>query len=258
MKKSLKQKQILVKKLLIIAMLVLVLLNIIFGITIFIKNILSKNKEKTIETYSSIEEFNEITTTVKEIDSSIDDWNLILVNKDNSIGEDYEVETKIIEGEHKCDYRIIDSLKEMLKDARKQGLDPIICSSYRTTKKQKSLFTQKVNYYKKLGYSKEDAEKEASYWVTLPGTSEHEIGLAVDIVSYKYQILDEKQEETKVQKWLMEHCSDYGFILRYPTEKKEITKINYEPWHYRYVGIENAKFMEEKGFCLEEFIEYLK
>lgn len=102
------------------------------------------------------------------------------------------------------------------------------------------------------------AQKEASYWVTLPKTSEHEIGLAVDIVSANYQILNEKQETTAVQKWLMEHCIDYGFVLRYPTDKKEITKINYEPWHYRYVGIENAKFMKENDFCLEEFIEYLK
>lgn len=73
-----------------------------------------------------------------------------------------------------------------------------------------------------------------------------------------YQVLDERQEETQVQKWLIEHCTDYGFILRYPTDKKEITKINYEPWHYRYVGVENAKFMKEKNFCLEEFIAYLK
>ncbi|MCI8383288.1 MAG: M15 family metallopeptidase [Clostridia bacterium] len=83
------------------------------------------------------------------------------------------------------------------------------------------------------------------------------MGLAVDIVSDRYQTLDKKQENTPVQKWLMEHCVDYGFILRYPTYKKDTTKINYEPWHYRYVGVENAKFMQEKNFCLEEYIEYL-
>lgn len=103
-----------------------------------------------------------------------------------------------------------------------------------------------------------EAEETASYWVTNPRTSEHEIGLAVDIVSTNYQTLDEKQETTAVQKWLIEHCIDYGFILRYPTAKKDRTKINYEPWHYRYVGIENAKLMKEKDFCLEEYIEYLK
>ena len=101
------------------------------------------------------------------------------------------------------------------------------------------------------------AEEEAAKWVTIPGTSEHEIGLALDIVDKSYQLLDSKQEETKAQKWLLSHCSDYGFVLRYPKDKTEITQIDYEPWHYRYVGVQNAKFMEEKGYCLEEFIQYL-
>ena len=90
------------------------------------------------------------------------------------------------------------------------------------------------------------------------GTSEHEAGLALDIVASNYQELNEEQEKTPVQKWLMENCHKYGFVLRYPTEKKDITKINYEPWHYRYVGVKNATFMKEKNLCLEEYIEYLK
>lgn len=194
----------------------------------------------------------------KEIDSSIEDWNLILVNKDNLIPEGYNVEVDIIENNLEVDIRIKKYLAQMLNDARSKKLDPIICSAYRSTERQKTLFSNKVKYYKNLGYYQTQAEEKASYWVSIPGTSEHEIGLSVDIVSRSYQILDENQEKTNVQKWLMENCHEYGFILRYPTEKKDITKVNYEPWHYRYVGIENAKFMKEKEFCLEEYIDYLK
>lgn len=192
-----------------------------------------------------------------EIDSKTTDWNLILVNKENKIPEDYKFELQTIENDHKVDVRIVEPLKQMLADARKQGLRPFMCSSYRSNSTQITLFNQKTSQYKALGYGQQDAEEKASYWVTLPQTSEHEIGLAVDIVSANYQALNERQESTAVQKWLIEHCTDYGFILRYPTHKKEITKINYEPWHYRYVGIENAKFMKEKGFCLEEYIAYV-
>lgn len=194
-----------------------------------------------------------------EIDSKITDWELILVNKDNKLPKNYEVELKDVEYvPHKVDKRIVESLKKMLSDARKQGLNPLVISSYRSHEFQQTLYNNKIKEFRELGYSKKVAEEKASYWVAIPGTSEHEIGLALDIVATNYQELDEEQENTPVQKWLMENCYKYGFILRYPTEKKEITKINYEPWHYRYVGVENATFMEEKGFCLEEYIDYLK
>lgn len=198
-------------------------------------------------------------TNSSEIDSKITDWELILVNKDNKLPENYEVKLEYIEYEpHKVDEKIVGSLKKMLSDARKEGLNPLIISSYRTHEFQQTLYNNKIKEFKKLGYSKKVAEEKASYWVAIPGTSEHEIGLAVDIVATNYQELDEEQENTPVQKWLMENCYKYGFILRYPTEKKDITKINYEPWHYRYVGVENATFMYEKNFCLEEYIDYLK
>lgn len=220
-----------------------------------------KEENSTVETFSeTVENTNEniIEKPQKEINSNVDEWNLMLVNKNNSIPDNYQVKTKIVEGNHKLDYRIIESAQRMLEDARKEGLNPIICSSFRSTEKQKALFNNKVNEYKRQGYSLNGAKEKASLWVAIPGTSEHEIGLALDIVSKKYQILDEKQEKTNEQQWLIENCNKYGFVLRYPTDKKEITQINYEPWHYRYVGVENAKFMTEKGYCLEEYIEYLK
>lgn len=190
--------------------------------------------------------------------SSVNNWNLILVNKDNPIPENYIVETIRIENNFQIDKRIKETAEKMLSDARKNGLRPIICSAYRSKKYQTNLFNKKVQEYRKKGYSKEQATDQASKWVTIPGTSEHEIGLSLDIIDIKYQILDEKQENTSVQKWLMEHCYEYGFILRYPTDKKDITKINYEPWHYRYVGVKDAMIIKEKGYCLEEYIEYLK
>ncbi len=194
----------------------------------------------------------------KEIDSSSTDWNLILINKDNPLKEGYEMQLEEIENGYELESRIIEPAKQMLQDARNEGLEPIICSAYRTNKYQTILYNNKVQDYINSGYLLEQAKEEASYWVTNPGTSEHEAGLCMDIISKQYQELDKNQENTDVQKWLMEHCYDYGFILRYPTDKSKITKINYEPWHYRYVGIENARFIKEKGFCLEEYIDYLK
>ena len=130
----------------------------------------------------------------------------------------------------------------------------MICSSYRTWDKQRTLYDYEKNRYMAQGYSKEEAEKEAAKWVAVPGTSEHQTGLAVDIVAQSYQILDKKQEDTPEQRWLMENSYKYGFILRFPTDKSKITGINYEPWHYRYVGKEAAKEIYERGICLEEYL----
>lgn len=216
-----------------------------------VKELYNTTTEEVIETV--IEGENQ-----EHIESSSSDWELLLVNKNHKIPEGYDVQLEKIEKTHKVDKRITDSLNQMLSDARKQGLSPIICSSYRTNDRQTYLYNKKIREYKNAGYSNSEAQELASYWVAIPGTGEHETGLAVDIVSKNYQILDEKQEETEVQKWLMENSYKYGFTLRYPTDKKEITMINYEPWHYRYVGIENATYMKEHHMCLEEYIDYLK
>ena len=194
----------------------------------------------------------------KDIDSNTFDWELLLVNKKHKIPENYSMELEELELTHRADKRIVEPLKQMLADARKEGLSPIICSSYRTNDKQKQLYNSKTMEYRREGYSLEDAEEMASYWVAIPGTGEHETGLAVDIVSENYQMLDEGQEKTQEQKWLIDNSYKYGFALRYPTDKKEITMINYEPWHYRYVGIENATYIKEHNICLEEYIDYLK
>lgn len=192
----------------------------------------------------------------KSID--INAWNLMLVNSTHPIADDFKIELTQLKNGHSVDSRIYKDLQAMMDAARADGLSPIICSSYRTMERQTSLFNKEVNSQLSKGYSQQEAEQKASYWVAIPGTSEHQLGLAVDIVAYSYQTLDKAQEQTAEQKWLMKHCAEYGFILRYPTDKSEITGIGYEPWHYRYVGKEIAKEIMEQGICLEEYLEDLK
>ena len=250
---------------------IILMILVVLILTIVYKYITYKKEvQASLETSVNVEEL--YTTTNKEeanikeeenrkekdIDSTTSDWELLLVNKNHKVPERYVVELEEVEDGHQVDKRIVEFLKQMLADARKEGLSPLICSSYRTNDKQQKLYNNKVREYERWGCSSEEAEELASYWVAIPGTGEHETGLAVDIVSMDYQILDEKQEQTDVQKWLIENSYKYGFALRYPTDKKDITMINYEPWHYRYVGIDNATYMKEHDMCLEEYMEYLK
>ena len=169
-------------------------------------------------------------------------WYLILVNPWNEIPEGYDIETAEIEGGYVADARIKDALKEMLADCREAGYSPRIVSTFRTRETQQYLYDHTAN--------KADT--------ALPGHSEHECGLAADIIDvdsigWSDPLID-AQEDMPAQKWLMEHCQDYGFILRYPKDKEEITGIVYEPWHYRYVGKEHAAIIMENGLCLEEYL----
>ena len=183
-----------------------------------------------------------------------EDWQLLLVNPWNEIPEDYEVPLKTLPDGNKVDEKAFDDLSAMLEACREAGLRPKICSSYRTQSKQTYLYNNKITRLRNAGYSRAAAEAEAGRWVARPGTSEHQLGLAVDIVSQSYQALTKKQEQTKEQKWLMEHCWEYGFILRYPNDKSEITGIGYEPWHYRYVGRDAALDIRDSGLCMEEYL----
>lgn len=186
--------------------------------------------------------------------SDPEDWALILVNGEHPLPEDFQVPafTRLANG-HSIDERAYPDLQRMMDACRAEGLSPTICSSYRTWEKQEELFEQKVLSCLPAASSREEAEEQAALWVARPGTSEHQAGLAVDIVDKSYQLLDEGQEETAVQAWLMEHCAEYGFILRYPTDKSALTGVGYEPWHYRYVGEEAAREIMSRGLCLEEY-----
>lgn len=181
-------------------------------------------------------------------------WNLTLVNFRNPIPEDYSVPLIQLSNRQAVDKRCYPDLQDMMDACRAEGLSPLICSSYRTQAYQETLYSNQVGALMKEGYTRAQAEAEAGTAVAIPGTSEHQLGLAVDIVDLNYQVLDRSQEETDVQKWLMEHCWEYGFILRYPEDKSEITGIIYEPWHYRYVGKEAAREITQTGLCLEEYL----
>ena len=183
-----------------------------------------------------------------------EDWKLVLVNKWNEIDPDYVPElTEVAEG-HKVDVRIADALTAMIKGAKKAGHDIYIMSAYRDINKQTYLYQAEVEEWLGLGYSRRGAEEKAGQVVAYPGTSEHQLGLAVDLVSSEYVALDEGAERTEGYQWLVEHCQEYGFILRYPNGATEITGIIYEPWHFRYVGEEAAWEIMESGITLEEYL----
>lgn len=181
------------------------------------------------------------------------DWQLILINPWNSIPAGYEISLKQLRNGHTVDERCYDELQQMMDACQNAGFSPLICSSYRSWEKQQQLFDQQVALYAQ-GRTPEDARKEAAKAVALPGTSEHQLGLAVDIVDANYQSLDSSQENTPVQRWLMENSWRYGFILRYPSDKETETGIMYEPWHYRYVGKDAAAEIYGRGICLEEYL----
>lgn len=185
-------------------------------------------------------------------------WYLRLVNKDHPMTEADvpEVATETVDTNgYQVDARIMEDLEAMFEDARVAGRNPMICSAFRAWDLQVSLYENKIErVMQEEGLSYEDAAVKAATVVAKPGTSEHQVGLALDIVSSEYQELDEAQMETEDQKWLMENSWKYGFILRYPMDKSEITGVIFEPWHYRYVGKKAAKEITEQNLTLEEYV----
>lgn len=181
---------------------------------------------------------------------------ILLVNKDNRLPEDYEVTLLTLPDRvNRAAEEAYEPLCDMLKAGQKEGLSFEICSSYRDVERQQELLDEDINILMKQGYSYEEAYEEVTKETMPPGYSEHSTGLAFDIVSLGYQMLDDGQEKTKENKWLQEHCAEYGFILRYPKGKEDITSINYESWHFRYVGKEAAEYIMENGITLEEYLE---
>lgn len=182
---------------------------------------------------------------------------MTLVNSSHKLDQSY-VETiplTQLKNGQSIDSRCYPELQQMMDDCRAQGYSPIICSSYRTHEKQQELFNQQVQVYMNDGMDRQKAEAKTAKSVAVPGTSEHELGLAVDITDIAEQKIVSGMEEQPVQQWLMKNCWKYGFILRYPEDKADITGIVYEPWHYRYVGKEAAKYIYDKQITLEEYCQ---
>lgn len=181
---------------------------------------------------------------------------MILVNHQFPLAKDIQIDLVPISKKLQIHKIIYNDLFDMLDEMIKLGLKPIICSAYRSYSRQEELYRKKCQYYIEKGYSDSVAQDLASQWVAKPGYSEHQTGLALDIVSLDYQELDINQEQTKEQQWLMNNSWRYGFILRYPKDKENITYVHYEPWHYRYVGKEAATKIYNKKITLEEYLEY--
>ena len=194
------------------------------------------------DAYSRLSNTNEIQVS--------EEWNLIVVNRWNELPEDYSVELTELSNGQKVDSRIYPYLQEMFDAARAEGVFPVVREGYRTAEEQQEILDDKIQTYINQGYSLSRAERTAKEWVALLGTSEHQLGIAVDINADKSKCSNEE-----VYAWLAENAYKYGFILRYPLGKQEITGTSYEPWHYRYVGEEAALVIYEQGICLEEYFE---
>ena len=179
----------------------------------------------------------------------------ILVNKENPLPEDYEVELiSLPDGRGKAAEEAYEPLCEMLHAGTEEGLQFLVCSSYRSKERQEELFDEDLKALLREGYTYAEAYEEVAKETMPPGCSEHSTGLAFDIVASDYQMLDKGQEKTDENKWLQKHCAEYGFILRYPKDKEDITHISYESWHFRYVGKEVAEYIMEEGITLEEYV----
>ncbi len=194
-----------------------------------------------------------------------DDWALYVIGNDNPLPDDFTVETKTIAGERQLDVRCADYAIKMLNDAAEQKVGLYVTSAYRSIQKQAENMESYINTLMTQGYTKEQATEQAHKEIALPGHSEHNAGLAMDIVSDNYWSTHEDLEESFDQlpqyDWLIENSWKYGFILSYPKGKEDITGFIYEPWHYRFVGLEHAetihKVYEETGefLTVNEYIE---
>lgn len=188
-----------------------------------------------------------------EFRKQIDDWRLVLANFENPLPSDFSPELAYIDKTRQVDARIKDELTQMLADMKKAKIKDIwVQSAYRSVEYQEKIYNEKIEEYISLGETRERAEILTSKVINKPGTSDHNLGLAVDLNNVDYNF-----EETKAYEWLIQNAENYGFVLRYREDKKDITKIDYEPWHWRYVGVEHAKKMNELNMCLEEYVEYL-
>ncbi|MFU0833645.1 MAG: D-alanyl-D-alanine carboxypeptidase [Oscillospiraceae bacterium] len=182
----------------------------------------------------------------------VTDENLILVNYNHKLPSGYQPDLVTVYGVQ-INRRAAEAYEKMNTAAAKDGISLWISSAYRSSERQEELFQREIDAYSQTYSSPQEAEAYAEKSVARPGYSEHSTGLALDLNGVRDDF-----DTTPAYRWLDEHAQEYGFVLRYPKDKQEITKIKYEPWHYRYVGVENARVMKEKNLCLEEYIDYLQ
>lgn len=182
-------------------------------------------------------------------------WYLLLVNRNYILPDDFTVKTSAVKGGgQSLDYRVTPYYDKMVAAAEADGISLIPVSGYRSVERQRTNFERKIKLYMDKGYSKAEATRLASEIVLMPSTSEHNAGLAMDFGTNGNYTLDENFAKTEAFRWLSENAADYGFILRYPEDAQDITMVTYEPWHWRYVGVENAKRIKASGLTLEEYL----
>lgn len=231
----------------------LVLLAVIVGVVFAVKGCKDKEPAADDTQTPAVNDTQQPTTPDTPL-VDVNDELLTLVNPWNPLPEDWQCDLVTMSDGRKIDSRCYEALEEMMDACREAGYDPMICSAYRTQETQQSLYDNKVQRLMNSGMSEEEAKVEGAKAVAVPGTSEHQLGLAVDIVDYVMQDLTEEQENTDTQKWLMANSWRYGFIHRYPNGRTDITGIIYEPWHYRYVGKDAAQDIFTRNITLEEYL----
>lgn len=180
-------------------------------------------------------------------------WQIRLVNATHPLPANFTVQTVAV-GNARFDARAADALRQLMQACNRQGNHLLICSGWRSISKQSSLYQDEIYAQKRRGLTSGKAESAAAAVVAPPGTSEHNLGLAVDFGSSTNEYCDETFARTPEGKWLAKNAWQYGFILRYPQGKEKLTGIVFEPWHYRYVGLQAAKEIRASGQCLEEYV----
>ena len=205
---------------------------------------------------------NALGLTADEARAMLADPLMVLVNHTSKMPDDYTFDTKECGSATAVNKTLqtvaCDAFLEMQKAAAADGVTVWMQSGYRSVKYQTSLYERKTKYYLDKGYDNATAKEKAAAVVNPPGYSEHNCGLAADLNSPEHTCLDEGFEKTAAFRWLCEHAGDYGFILRYPKDAEDKTEIIYEPWHWRYVGVENAAKINASGLCFEDYIETLQ
>ena len=205
---------------------------------------------------------NALGLTKAEAAAMLADPMMVLVNHTNKMPDNYTFDTKECGSQTAVNKTLqtaaCDAFLEMQKAAAADGVTVWMQSGYRSVKYQTSLYEKKTQYYLNKGYDNAAAKEKAAAVVNPPGYSEHNCGLAADLNSPEHTGLDEGFENTAAFRWLCAHAGDYGFILRYPKDAEDKTEIIYEPWHWRYVGVENAARINASGLCFEEYIQTLR
>ena len=199
--------------------------------------------------------------SAQQAQAMLDDPRMVLVNHTNKMPEDYTFTTRECGSATAVNKTLqteaADAFLAMQAAAAKEGVTIWMQSGYRSVKYQTGLYERKTKYYTDQGYDLATAKEKAAAVVNPPGYSEHNCGLAADLNSPEHTGLDEGFENTTAFRWLCEHAADYGFILRYPKGAEAQTEITYEPWHWRYVGVENARKISASGLCFEDYIAQL-